>query len=323
MFYLLHLSGYITIRVLLNFVFFMFNYTQQKGVLYAASSGLCYGLVGYFGMQLINSGLSVSCMSFWRFFVATIFCLVALFLSNKKTFIYSRESVLLLFAGMLFYGTSTIAYFLASIYIGTGLAMVTFFVFPAIVILLNLLIYKSRINPIYYFSFTLIILGMFGLVDSNAINFNLLGVVIGLFSAFLYAIYIIASKKISLDSPNYSTLIVSAGCTITSLVASIFDASLMVPSGINAWFNITCMALFCTALPILLLMQALKYISSEQASMLSVLEPVFVVLCGIFLLGEQVTYMQIIGIVAILIGAVMVILPDQKRNVSALVVLNE
>lgn len=286
--------------------------SQQQGTLYAIASGLCYGFIGYFGMTIINSGLSVLNMSFWRFFVSSLCMLILMLAQAKTTTPISKSSFSAFLFGMFFYGTSTIAYFIASKHIGTGLAMVTFFVFPAIVILLNTIFYRTKINTNYYFAFFVITLGMVLLADTSAFNFNVFGIGIGLLSALLYAIYIFASKRIQAISPEHTTFMVSTGCMLTALIAALADSSFYVPTGISIWFNIVIMALVCTALPILFLMQALKYISSEKAAMLSVLEPVFVVLSGIFMLGEKVTKLQTLGIFAILAGALMVIISGKK-----------
>jgi drug/metabolite transporter (DMT)-like permease len=74
------------------------------------------------------------------------------------------------------------------------------------------------------------------------------------------------------------------------------------------------MAIICTALPILLLLKGLKYISSEKAAIVSVLEPVFVLLSGIILLGETVSVMQIFGTIIILSGAVITLFSKNSTN---------
>ena len=57
-----------------------------------------------------------------------------------------------------------------------------------------------------------------------------------------------------------------------------------------------------------------KYISSEKAAIVSVLEPVFVLLSGIILLGETVSVMQIFGTIIILSGAVITLFSKNSTN---------
>lgn len=285
---------------------------QQQGALYAISSGLCYGLVGYFGINVMHTGLSVCTMLFWRFLIATVFMLVILIPYYRTSIRSSRENFKILFYGMAFYSTSAIVYFIASQHMGTGLAMVIFFSFPAVVMVLNFIFYKTRIRAIYLIAFSLIVIGMMCLVDIQNFKYNILGIGLGILSAILYALYIISSKKITL-SPMLSTLMVSAGCMITCLAFSWLDSSFNIPNDPKSWIDIIGLALICTVLPILLLLQGLKYISSEKASILSVMEPIAVVITGIILLGETVTNTQYMGIVIILCGALMTLLPYKTQ----------
>lgn len=278
----------------------------MNGSFLAILSGLCYGLVGYFGVSFMERDFSVSCMLFWRFFVATL-CMG--FFIRKNPF--TKDALWLFSYGLLFYGPSTTLYFSASEYIGTGLAMVLLFTFPAIVMAINSIYYKAKIRKLYYFAFIMILLGMCFLVNPENMTVGLYGISLGLLSALLYALYIACSKHISVE-PKLSTFMVSAGCMATSLVAALYEESLCMPDSSLAWIEITSMGLICTALPILLLLKAMHYISSEKASMLSVLEPVFVVIFGILLLGEQITLLEFLGVSIILSGALLTLMPEPK-----------
>lgn len=279
---------------------------QHKGSLYAISSGLCYGLIGYFGVLIIKDGVSIYNMLFWRFLIASIFALLIVSSNFKLLYANTTSSIRVIFYGMSFYSGSAIFYFLASQYLGTGLAMVIFFTYPAFVICFNILYYKTPINKIYYFAFPLLIMGMILLIDKHEFGFDILGLILGVLASFSYACYILASKNTAI-SPSISTLMVSIGCTITCGLTALAHQTLSLPTTFESWLHITALATICTTLPILLLLQGLKYISPEKASMLSVLEPVFVVIVGIALLGEQISLIQIIGIVTILFGALLTI----------------
>lgn len=283
---------------------FLSNY--QTGALYAITSGLCYSLLGYFGITIMQAGSSVFNMLFWRFLISALFVLILL-IPKYKTILQSPKAILkVLISGMAFYGASSIAFFMSSCYIGTGLAMVIFFIYPAIVMVVNIAFYKAPFSKVYCLAFLIIIIGLIFLVDLQDFALDVIGVGLGIVTAIFYAMYIIASEKIDID-PILSTLMVSIGCMITCFISSLVDSSLNIPSGLNNWLNIIGIGLICTAIPILLLLQALKYIDAEKASTLSVLEPVFVLVFGVILLDEKVTSMQILGTIIVLSGALMVL----------------
>lgn len=284
---------------------------QGLGALCAILSGLCYGFIGYFGITIVNSGLSVVNMLFWRFLVATFLMLLVLLPKYRLILKDYKENLKIVFYGIIFFGSSAIMYFVASKYIGTGLAMVIFFIYPAFVMLFNIFYYKLPINKAYCIAFSLLLIGVVCLIDIHEFTFDLMGIGLGILSAVLYTCYILVSKKSHID-PSISTLMVLTGCMILCLISAWVDDSLYIPAGIENWMNLICMAIFCTCLPIVLLLQGLKYISSEQASMLSVLEPVFVVIIGILLLDEKITEMQISGTVIIIFGALLTFLPATR-----------
>ena len=275
---------------------------EQKGTLYAITSGLCYGLLGYFGMSIINANFSVANTTFWRFLVSSCVMGVALLPQYKVILNNPHESLKILLYGALFYSPGAMVYFVSSKYIGTGLAIVIFFTFPVIVILINWLFFKTKVSLIYYISIALIILGLALLVDIKTFEADILGIVLSFISAICYAIYIVVSKRNTLP-PLHSAMMLCVGCTITSFLYAYFDGSFVVPQDARIWLDIFGIGIICTALPIIFLLQGLKYISTEKVSILSVLEPISVVLVGIALLGETITTMQTFGIIIILTGA--------------------
>jgi drug/metabolite transporter (DMT)-like permease len=288
---------------------------QKTGALYAISSGLCYSLIGYFGITILQAGSSVSNMLFWRFLISS-FCTLILLIPQYKTISFlRRDNFKVLLSGMAFYSTSSIVFFMSSIYIGTGLAMIIFFIYPAIVMIINIIFYKVPFSKAYGLAFFVIIAGLVLLVDIQNAAFNIIGVALGVIAAIFYACYIVASEKVVVD-PILATLMVSIGCSITCFISSLIDSSFYVPINMDNWLNIIGIGLICTALPILLLLQAMKYIDAEKASTLSVLEPVFVLIFGITLLKEKVTTVQIVGGVIVLSGALMVLFSNAPKRIN-------
>lgn len=286
---------------------FMTN--EQRGIFYAIASGLCYGLMGYFGISIVESGSSVYNMMFWRFFSSSIFMiLISLKYGSIKE--SSKQLLRAAFIGGLIYCPGSVAYFFSGKAIGTGLAMVIFFIYPAIVVILNRLMYKTRIYRTYYLAVGIILLGMILLADIGEKVINWPGIAFAVASATSYAIYIVLSKNNSI-SPITSTLMVSLGCAGTALVWALIDKSFFMPTTLIVWADIFGLGIICTAIPILLLLESMKYISSEKASILSVTEPVFTIVFGMILLGETISISQVIGVTALLVGALATLLPKK------------
>ncbi len=288
---------------------------ELKGMWLAVISGLLYGLLGFFGMSLKHSGLSVYNLSFWRFLVSSVFLLVILlcYYQNKSERPKARQLLSVFTSGVVFYSPCGIFFFLASEHIGTGQSMVVFFVYPAFVMLLGWALERKKLKAHYLLSLAVIITGLVLLVDIGEVSYDMFGIGLSLASAIFYAFYVFLSKKIVL-TPLVSSLMVSLGCCSTGLVLALVDNSLSLPLKLEQWLHIAGIGIICSALAILLLLEALKYISADQASLLSVLEPVFTVIFGVILLDEGVSAIKILGILLILMGAISVMI--KKRTLK-------
>ena len=294
----------------------MMKSSDQRGSLYAILSGFLYGFLGYFGISAIHGNLSASTMLFWRFLIASILVFI-IFLPQLRTLKSSSKQMLIAFlGGAFFYGLSTMLYFYASLYIGSGLSMVIFFTYPVLIMLINYFFYGQSIPGIYYVATLIILIGMVLLIDMDEVGFDLLGIGLGLASSFFYACYIVSSKK-NIMPPSLSTLMVCLGCMTTSLIVALLDNTLIVPKAMSTWLNLLGIGVVATVIPILLMLHSLKYISSEKASLLSVLEPVFVVIFGVLLLGETLKPIHALGVVFVLAGALLTLL-SHKINLSHL-----
>lgn len=287
--------------------------SDSRGSLYAILSGFLYGFLGYFGLNSINAHLSASNMLFWRFLISSLVILILLILKIRKINDSWSQIFRAFIAGAIYYGLSTLLYFLSSRYIGTGLAMVIFFTYPVLIMMINYCLYRQAIPRIYYLAVLIILSGMALLIDLEQMAFDFWGLFLAISSAFFYAGYIIASKNNKI-SPNVSTLMVSLGCMLTSFIVAISGNTFEIPSTVFVWLNLFGIGIIATVVPILLMLHSLKYISSEKASILSVLEPVFVVLFGVLLLGEKLNFLNTIGVLFVLMGALMTLLSKNSEQ---------
>jgi len=290
----------------------------RKGEMLAISSGFLYGFIGYFGLYVIHANISASTMLFWRFLIASL-CVLPFVLCTKHNRTYRAMDLFIAFmTGVCFYGLSTLLYFYASLHVGSGLAMVIFFTYPAFVLLLNVLLKGHTIERLHYIAMLLILAGMLLLVDLSLMHLDAMGIMLGTLSALFYAGYMVTSKESPLPS-FHSTLMVSLGCMVTALVISLMEGRFEIITKAHVWLHLFGIAVIASAIPIVLLLKSMDYISAAKASILSVLEPVFVVVFGVLLLGESITLKQFIGIVIILIGATSTLLfepGDEVRHVE-------
>lgn len=280
--------------------------------LFVAISGILYGFLGFLGVHILSSSFSLATMLFWRFCIAGLWIFLVTLVKNSKEdplhFVSKRSLILMFFLGAIGYAGSSGFYFLASEYTGTGLAMVIFFCYPIIVAFFSWMLHNKKITRSTFVALVIIIAGLFFLRYSSVNSLSMLGILFGILSAVCYAFYVMGSKHFSsmTKDSNVLTMMVCFGCSFLFLILSISSNSFEIPHTLKSWEYFMALGVLATALPIQLMLVGLKHISSMRASIISVVEPLVTVLVGIFLLGESISHLQLLGVAIILGGALVV-----------------
>lgn len=250
-------------------------------------------------------------MLFWRFSVASLLLFIMLPFTSRvplrQTLAAMNGSLWKHFAVMiLFTSTSAATYFLAAQRVGTGLGMVLFFCFPAIVVFLTWFIDKQRPSLVTALALVGITLGCILVAQSETNYFDVVGILLSIISAVGYAVFIYWSKKKfhPVNSSLVSALVCAGNGVILGIVA-FFLGSLDWLHGTSVWLTLITMSLFATALPMLFLIKGMQYITASLAAILSVLEPLTTLIIGMLILDEPATISQLLGAAIILASAVL------------------
>ena len=280
--------------------------TTLRASVLVAISGILYGFLGYLGTNVIRDEISISTMLFWRFFIAAIWIFFFLLFKHVKqtTINYPDKSTLFLIfiLGAIAYAGGSGFYFLSSQYIGTGLAMVIFFSYPIMVAIISWLLHGSKLNPGIILTLILITLGLFLIHNSSSAEMSSLGIAFGIINALCYALYLLVSKRLSriaIDSDIY-TIMVCIGSFVIFLILALATHSFVFPSSLKTVGYLLALGILATAIPIQLMLEGLKHISSLRASIISVLEPLITMIVGFILLNESISSLQITGALLIL-----------------------
>lgn len=228
----------------------------------------------------------------WRVFITSVSLLFFTRFGRSLIALPKKQLMTYAFIGMLiglhwicFYGSVKLAN--ASVCL---ICMSTTSLFTS---LLEPLLLRTRLNKTELMLAVIIVPSMF-LIVSNLDSAYFAGVVVGLASAFLAAVFSILNKKnITQTDPFTISLIElsSAWGMISILLVFLwlFGAApdTFMPPSLNDWGALLILALACTTLAHVLTLKALKHISAYAANLIINLEPVYGILLAIVLLGEH------------------------------------
>ncbi|AIY12770.1 EamA family transporter [Cellulophaga baltica] len=293
-----------------------------KGVLYVGVGAASYGILATFVKFANNNGSGTAGLAFAQYFVGVVVLSLLSFLFSKKNVApmdkkQTRKNKLKLVAFGSFLGLTSSFYYLSIQYIpvSVGIILLMQTIWMGVVleffIKRHLVTQKKIIGAIAVIIGTLLAAKIFE-VDA-ALNFK--GLAFGLLAAICYTGTLYAMSSIALELPLFtrSKYLILGGLMVTMLFWNVqiineFDWWVYLKWGAFLGF-------FGTILPPILFNKGIPVIGTGLGSIISALEIPISVMSAYFILQEEISSLQWVGILIILISVVYINLkPKAERS---------
>lgn len=279
-------------------------------IMFPIISGIMFGAAGVFVRTLTSFGFDNGTIIFARVFFAMIIMFLLIVFQDKGLLKIKIKDV------PIFIGTGIIGMLGVNIFYNEAIDNLTLAVSavllstaPVIVVLLAAVIFKEKITLRKIFCMILAIGGCIlatGMLEES-ISISLYGLIVGIGSAFFYALYSIFSRMASNRHYDTYTIIFYSVVLITIIMLPFADLGTIKDFAMDKpWQNIlflffhsTC----ATVLPYVFLTLGVKHIEAGTASILaSGTEPVAAVFFGLLFYLEVPTMLMMIGLVITIIA---------------------
>jgi drug/metabolite transporter (DMT)-like permease len=184
---------------------------------------------------------------------------------------------------------------------------------PVFIAVLGMIFFREKINFIKAFGIFVAIFGLLLLVskgDILSISFiENKGDFLVLASAFVWGVYSIINKKISISYPPLMTIFyLFILMMLIILPFSLSDIAIhsVVHLSLDGWMSIIFLGLFCSGVSYVIWAQALRDMESAKVGAFLYLEPFVTVLAAWLLLDELITPVMMMGGIIIIIGVILV-----------------
>ena len=294
-----------------------------KGYLFALVSALTYGMIPLFMIPLKKLDFfSVDTALFYRFLIAGILILGYLFYQKESVKINLKEGIVLSILG-LFYALSAEFLFIAYDFLSPGIASTIFFIYPIMVALILGIFFKEKITLATTISLVIVVVGVAVLSikpknnddkDNFGINSIYIGLFVSILGALMYALYMIIVNKTKIKASGvkvsfYSMVFASLFFLVKTLV---LGNSVAIPS-LEIGTHLTLFALITTALSVVSLVYAIKFIGSTPTAIMGAVEPVVAVMISVGLFDETLTFSLIAGVIIIISGVLIDVVFNKKK----------
>ena len=278
------------------------------GYLAGFIAGVSYGTNPLFAKPLLESGVPVLVMLFFRYGISAAILAVWMLAKRERFRVKGNEIVLLALLGTLF-ACSSLFLFFSYEFIPSGLATTLVYLYPVFVALIMVFL---RFYPSW--QTWLSIVATFGGIlllssPSPGASIRIPGIILAVASALSYAFYLVIvnrSRRIKNVSEHTLTLYaLLTGAFLFAVIRTLQGGS--ITEGINTaadWGNLIGLAIVPTMISLLTLAVSSRYIGPTKTSILGVFEPLTAILIGTLLFKEPLTLKMGIG-VALCVGAVL------------------
>lgn len=202
-----------------------------------------------------------------------------------------------------------------------SIALITFGTTSLFTSLIEPLLITKKLKPTELLVGLFIIPGVYLITDSTAIELRI-GIWVGLFSAFLAALFSTLNKKHIQKGKELeiSCVELSASwvwmCLALPFYFLIEGDVLFIPTPYD-WMYLLILSIVCTTIAFMLSLRPLNYISAFSSNLIFNLEPVYGILLAAVILGEheQLNLQFYIGVVIILLGVFLFPILNKKKSI--------
>ncbi len=277
----------------------------RKGFIQLHLSVLLGGFTGLFGRLITLNEVDIV---WYRMFFACCILLVFTGLPRIgwKNFVrLCGCGTLLGFHWILFYGSIKAS--------NVSIGVVCFSLIGFFTALFEPLIFKRRISWIELLFSVITLLGVLCIFSFDARHRT--GIMIGVVSSAVCALYAICNKKASVGIKSRTVLMYQmlGGLVAVTFIAPVYlyffpsiQPVLVIPTGSNLWLML-CHALFCTVAMYILQIQALKRLSAFTVNLTYNLEPCYTIILAflIFNEGREINFSFYLGVGLILLSVLL------------------
>ena len=281
-----------------------------KGILYILLSTICFGVMPLLAKVAYRNGLNSYNLLFLRFLFAVIFLIYYIWNKKIKVKLSLKEITYIFIIGLLGYTSTAITLFSSYNYIPIGLSGMILHLYPVIVTLLSLIIYKEKININIILSLILSIFGIYLLVGEKNYSISIKGMQLAFAAAVFYSLYVIgASNKILKNINSYVlTFYISIIAAISMFIICIYKDQLNFRLNFNSLVSVLLLSFISTIIALTAFMEGVKIIGPTQSAILGNLEPIVGMILGIAMLGESFNFYIIVGSLFIILSAIVICL---------------
>jgi drug/metabolite transporter (DMT)-like permease len=284
------------------------------GVLLIMISAASFGAMPIFAHFAYAAGVTPLTALCFRYAIAAI-CLCAYVTFRRMPLPILKNLRILILIGGVGFVLQSLSFFTALTLASPSVVVLLLYLYPTIVVSISILVFHQPSNLTKLIALGIALFGTILTIGSVG-EAKLLGIVLGIISAFVYAIYVLLGEQVMQEeSPLMAcTVMISSAAIVYTGVVCFYGIHL--PTTASGWGAMFALALISTVVAIGTLFAGIKHLGAPTASVLSTLEPIVTITLSMMILQQPMTRMQWAGGGLILTAVVLLALGNRADSLS-------
>lgn len=261
-------------------------------------------IFGTLGLFVRNIPVSSGELALYRAILAALLIGVFLLVTKQKIpFKNIKKEVPILLASGVAMGINWILLFEAYKYTTVSVATLSYYFAPVIVTVVCPILFKERLTGKQIICFVMSTLGLVMITGIGDVGggSDFIGILFGLGAAVFYATVILLNKFIKNVEGIHRTFLQFLAAVIVLIPYVLLTSGVTVGTlKVVGWINLLIVGLVHTGITYCMYFSSLKELPGQKAAILSYIDPLVAVLISVTVLGETMTWWQVIGGVLIL-----------------------
>ena len=247
-----------------------------------------------------NIAVSSAELALYRAILAAMLIGVFLLLTRQRIDFrgIKKELPLLLLSGMAM-GINWILLFEAYKYTTVAISTLSYYFAPVIVTAVCPFLFREKLTKKQILCFIMSTLGLtlvIGITDLGSGSNNVVGVLFGLGAAVFYATVVLLNKFIKGVAGIHRTFLQFLAAIVILVPYVSFSGGMTLANlDLTGWVCLLIVGLIHTGITYCMYFSSLKELPGQEAAILSYIDPLVAVVIGVVLLGEPLSWQQLLG----------------------------
>ena len=284
------------------------------GIASALVAACGYGLAYVVARMAYDYGLNSFTLNVLRFLALAVIVAVWIALARGDYRLPRASLAITLLMGVLITAAG-ITNFASIAYIPVSLAVLIFYTYPLVTLILNSIVERRAPAPREYLAFLCAFAGLTLVLQVSVVQLNTRGVALALAGALTAGAHLVAAQH-AMRSAGFRVVLLYmslSACVLTGLATLTFGQLALPVAGQGMWLLGCVIAAFCVGMGALL--AGVRMIGPVRTSIIMCMEPPLVISFAYLLLGERLSTIQLLGS-ALVVAAIVIAQTGRPRIAS-------